>query len=117
MSDSFEDLPVAPDGEAFDPALELALLLQKNAEKMNELAKQGVTVADTHTLATAITQNELLEEILREVGGEGAVTRVMLRVHGRLAQLLDGAQSQVSKARLAAPAMPTAPNRFTRRHG
>lgn len=105
MSD-LPDIEPGPDGggEAFDPVVELSMLIQSNALTMNELGQQGVKLDDSHPMITQMVNGQLLEEILRLLGGEGAVTRVLLSTHQQIADLLTTAQSQVAQAKIMAGA-------------
>lgn len=105
------ELPELPDdgGGPLDPVIELSQLTQSNAERMNDMVRQGVSLTDTHTLFTSMIQNALLESILTHIQGEGAVTRTLLGVHQQLADLLTGAEKQVAQARLLAPGGMPAP--------
>lgn len=103
------DLPEiepGPDGggEGFDPVLELSQLMNANALAMNELGQQGVKLDDSHPMITSLVVGALLEEILRCLAGEGAVTRVLLTTHQQIADLLTTAASQVAQAKLMAGA-------------
>lgn len=86
-------------GEAYDPVMELSLLLGGNAERMNTLSQQGVVFNDAHPMITSMISNALLEEILRRFAGEGAVTQVLLTTHQQIADMLTTGEQQVAAAR------------------
>ena len=96
------DVEPGPDGggEVWDPVMELSSLLHFNAEKMNALGQQGVQLNDSHPMLSTMVTNALLEEILRTVGGEGAVTRILLDTHRQIADTLAVAEKQVAQAKL-----------------
>jgi hypothetical protein len=98
--------PGRPDGggEAFDPVIELHQLIQANAMLMNALGHQGVKLDDLHPMITQMINGALLEAILTEMAGEGAVTRVLLTTHQQVADMLNTAESQVAQAKLMAGA-------------
>jgi hypothetical protein len=116
-----------PEVPGFDPVLELAMLQQTNGERLGALTAQGVNLQDSHTMVTTMIQGAILEEILRNVAGEGAITRVLLQTHQHIADLLTSAEDQVSRAKLTAGAQGPLPsvaqllgkggNRAARRHG
>jgi hypothetical protein len=109
---ALKDLPDAPPGDAFDPVAELSMLTQANAMAMNALGQDGVVLNDSHPMVTQMLNMALLEEILIAVGGEGAVTRVLLKTHQQIADLLKAAESQVRQAKLMA--VPQHDGRVTR---
>jgi hypothetical protein len=106
--DTFPELPDAPEpgpdggGPEWDPVTELATLTMANAGRMNELAKGGVMLQDSHTMITMQLLTAMVEEVLRIVGGDGAVTRVLLAAHQQIADMLTNAESQVRQAKIAA---------------
>jgi hypothetical protein len=109
-ADDLTDLPdlsiepgPAGGGEGYDPVLELHKLTAKCAEGLNALTQQGVNLQDSHTMITQLLQTAMLEEILRTVGGEGAVTRTLLKVYEQMDGMISTAESQVRQAKLAAP--------------
>ena len=108
IPDGLDGLPdVTPDpdggGPEFDPVMELHKLTTETAERLNALTAQGVNLQDGHTMVTALIQSALLEEILRTIGGEGAVTRALLTIHQQIADMLTDAEGQVRRAKLASP--------------
>ena len=118
--DTLPDLPdilPGPDGggEGYDPVIELHNLLTSNAEGMNRLVGEGVNLNDAHPLITTIITNALLEEVLRTVAGEETVVRTLLTAHQQIATMLAGAQSQVTRAKLANPGVQLNGNRAQRR--
>lgn len=103
--DPLADLPEIeprPDGggEAYDPLLELTKLTQSNAQRMNDLAKEGVQLQDSHPMVTMNISNALLEEILKQVAGEGTVVRVLLETHQQIADMLTNAEQSVRRAKI-----------------
>ena len=114
--DELPDLEPGTDGggEAFDPVMELSQLVNANALAMNELGQDGVQLQDSHTMVTQMINGALLEEILRSLAGEGAVTRVLLTAHQQIADVLSTAKSQVAQAKLMQGTAPVHNGRVTR---
>jgi hypothetical protein len=104
-------------GATEDPVIVLQELVMANGEKMNTLSRSGVELRDAHSLISNMINQAYLEAILRVLAGEGAVVEVGIHVHREIAPVLARAASQVTQARLAAPASAAPPNREQRRHG